>query len=66
MVRHNFFWCGKTGLVKRFCPMLSSIGSVGRSSSQPKTFVQEFGRSVVRPLITPIFEVESSSGAQRS
>ena len=46
------FQCGQIGHVKRFCPMMSGIDSVGQSLAQPKALVQGFGKSTVRPIVS--------------
>ena len=44
--------------------MLSSTGSVGQFSGQPRAHVQGSGWSDVRPSVTSKSEAESSFGAQ--
>ena len=58
------YQCGQTGHVKRFCPMLSSIRSVGHSFEQPRALVQGFGRLVMRPSGSSRLATSSSYGTQ--
>ena len=55
---------GQIGHVKRFYPLLNGSRLVGQPFSQPRALVQGFGRSAVRPMVTPIFKARSSFGAQ--
>ena len=56
------FHSKQTGYVKRFYPMLSSAGSVGQSSGQPRTPIQGFGKLAVRLSVFSKSVVGSSSG----
>ena len=57
------FQCGQAGHVKKFCPIVSGIGSGGQSFAQPKAPVQDFGGTIVRPLVSSQSAV-ASSGTQ--
>ena len=57
------FQCGQAGHVKRFCPMVSGTGLEGQSIAQPRTLVQGFGGTTVRPSVFSQLEV-GSSGTQ--
>ena len=62
------FQYGQTGHVKKYCPLLSNTGSVGQSLEQPRTLVQSFGRSIVRPTGSSRLMASSSfktQGVQR-
>ena len=44
------FQCGKTGHVKRFCPMSNTTASAGQTLGQPRALAVSSGRAAGRPL----------------
>ena len=58
------FRCGQTRHVKKYYSMLSRIGLVSQSSTQPTTPVQGFGRLVVQPSRSSRSMASNSSGTQ--
>ena len=58
------FWFGQTGHVKKFCPLLNSIGSVVQSLIKPSTPIQDFGKSAIRPAKSSRSMTSSSSRTQ--